>query len=69
MRVGTSFPYVLQEQFCQDHPHACGDKCALSTQRRRLAGSSPCVWGQVEYPEWIETHEEDHPHACGDKYC
>ena len=46
MRVGTSRKSTLRSGFCEDHPHACGDKLILTWKTRRLAGSSPCVWGQ-----------------------
>ena len=32
-----------------DHPHACGDKFHLIRQNVNVFGSSPRVWGQVNY--------------------
>ena len=46
MRVGTR-PFVKFFHFIfWDHPHACGDKSALTSIQVRTIGSSPCVWGQ-----------------------
>ena len=45
-RVGTRkirFPVLF---FCQDHPHACGDKKLYHTLVKPRSGSSPRVWGQ-----------------------
>ena len=47
MRVGTSNNNVTAIHTCEDHPHACGDKACCNPYKRRKAGSSPCVWGQV----------------------
>ena len=46
-RVGTSIKAMQCRRFCQDHPHACGDKCQCPHCRAPSLGSSPRVWGQV----------------------
>ena len=48
-RVGTRRAYRLADYRRWDHPHACGDKLFLHPCSRYSAGSSPRVWGQVEY--------------------
>ena len=45
-RVGTSFCHFVHLAFCQDHPHACGDKKIVLSVLVIVAGSSPRVWGQ-----------------------
>ena len=47
MRVGTSYEKAPNESGLWDHPHACGDKFNFHLLHLLLAGSSPCVWGQV----------------------
>ena len=47
MRVGTRAVMSLRQKFCQDHPHACGDKGKDLRGSQSPSGSSPCVWGQV----------------------
>ena len=46
-RVGTSEYCVYDKQKCEDHPHACGDKCSYTAFKFTAYGSSPRVWGQV----------------------
>ena len=48
MRVGTSFRDCKADDFCEDHPHACGDKMLDNYVTVEGKGSSPCVWGQAE---------------------
>ena len=48
MRVGTSSANLGYLVTCQDHPHACGDKCTVALLTGTHLGSSPCVWGQVD---------------------
>ena len=47
MRVGTSPKRCGRTLKRQDHPHACGDKFFQFADATAGAGSSPCVWGQV----------------------
>ena len=49
MRVGTSLHASQDVRGNQDHPHACGDKHADDDLYYRVAGSSPCVWGQASF--------------------
>ena len=49
MRVGTRCEKYGCEPRRQDHPHACGDKRSGIHHEHLLAGSSPCVWGQVQF--------------------
>ena len=46
-RVGTRIILISLLVTTKDHPHACGDKTAVSSSFRCFAGSSPRVWGQV----------------------
>ena len=48
-RVGTS--KILHENgtITRDHPHACGDKTAAFARSGSISGSSPRVWGQVDF--------------------
>ena len=46
MRVGTSGGTGKNRHRGWDHPHACGDKFALTKIPLSHSGSSPCVWGQ-----------------------
>ena len=46
-RVGTRVWRTNEPRRCEDHPHACGDKCYTSIILQRVEGSSPRVWGQV----------------------
>ena len=46
-RVGTSHRVFACRQFCEDHPHACGDKYYIYDYYRYRKGSSPRVWGQA----------------------
>ena len=48
MRVGTSEYPEWAETHEEDHPHACGDKELFNAKSASIAGSSPCVWGQVK---------------------
>ena len=48
-RVGTS---PDQSVYCtpnKDHPHACGDKYRACQTIHPVTGSSPRVWGQVDF--------------------
>ena len=45
-RVGTSLSHHSRRCKARDHPHACGDKFAITKRITILAGSSPRVWGQ-----------------------
>ena len=47
MRVGTRIACEKINKMFGDHPHACGDKVALTARTAFVSGSSPCVWGQV----------------------
>ena len=49
MRVGTSSSSAKLRKLVEDHPHACGDKFAVAIPIYSFLGSSPCVWGQVNY--------------------
>ena len=48
MRVGTRMRRLSVWSLIMDHPHACGDKIIGATGSQTVAGSSPCVWGQVD---------------------
>ncbi len=45
-RVGTRRFSFLTFRFCEDHPHACGDKFLFANLATLIIGSSPRVWGQ-----------------------
>ena len=45
--MGTRTSYFEPSSLFQDHPHACGDKCAYQNHFIHHPGSSPRVWGQV----------------------
>ena len=47
MRVGTRKAKQRYNWSVGDHPHACGDKKKGVKNMKPIAGSSPCVWGQV----------------------
>ena len=47
MRVGTRHVHPVCKLCAKDHPHACGDKRAITDNIRHCLGSSPCVWGQA----------------------
>ena len=46
-RVGKRQGAFFVNQMSEDHPHACGEKCALIMQDQYGLGSSPRVWGKV----------------------
>ena len=46
-RMGTSFRDSEGDGFCEDHPHAYGDKPDITILLSDYQGSSPRVWGQV----------------------
>ena len=48
-RVGTSRACIAEVITQGDHPHACGDKTRPLKKLPKRWGSSPRVWGQVEY--------------------
>ena len=48
-RVGTRIVSVFFVRQQRDHPHACGDKCTVTSGVTTKAGSSPRVWGQGHY--------------------
>ena len=48
-RVGTSDWVTHRIDKWEDHPHACGDKSTGYGCVYAEKGSSPRVWGQVEY--------------------
>ena len=45
-RVGTRISTIYTSFFCEDHPHACGDKNDAHMKTIGCRGSSPRVWGQ-----------------------
>ena len=47
-RVGTRQVMLFLSMTRTDHPHACGDKFALTKIPLSHSGSSPRVWGQAE---------------------
>ncbi len=49
-RMGTSAHQPPLPVMGEDHPHAYGDKTALSSAVSVSTGSSPRVWGQVRRP-------------------
>ncbi len=49
-RMGTRALRSSGRLFSKDHPHAYGDKFLSLFVRGQGAGSSPRVWGQVNYP-------------------
>ena len=66
--MGTSgASYVLLE-LVEDHPHAYGDKNAVTRKGLQYIGSSPRVWGQVRKDGQEISYNKDHPHAYGDKF-
>ena len=48
-RVGTRHIKARTIPVQKDHPHACGDKASPDSGLVFSEGSSPRVWGQVEY--------------------
>ena len=48
-RVGTSNDICNNVCKYQDHPHACGDKPLSDAVFAVSVGSSPRVWGQVDF--------------------
>ena len=48
-RVGTRVVKSCDTKTLQDHPHACGDKEQVLITQGACVGSSPRVWGQVDY--------------------
>ena len=78
-RVGTSPDKQIICRFAQDHPHACGDKAVHVVIRVNGSGSSPRVWGQVQFqtavsrrlriiPTRVGTSKQRHtnPNPCKD---
>ena len=53
-RVGTRWYTAKQRAAERDHPHACGDKTQTDYISMTELGSSPRVWGQVNFGEVIE---------------
>ena len=47
-RVGTRVSSFSDLHKIWDHPHACGDKLPFDRFKRKVQGSSPRVWGQVQ---------------------
>ena len=64
-RVGTSLPVKALAVCNKDHPHACGDKVQSLSLRRILRGSSPRVWGQVIYNNYLRTPNRIIPTRVG----
>ena len=48
-RMGTSYIWHCINNGKQDHPHAYGDKRVGIFEQGAYQGSSPRVWGQVEF--------------------
>ena len=53
-RVGTRQSVKRYLRSLRDHPHACGDKAALSLIMTVAQGSSPRVWGQGFCSVWSD---------------
>jgi len=47
-RVGRRRSSAAPSANRPDHPHACGEKCHDCAKGRRIRGSSPRVWGEVQ---------------------
>ena len=48
-RMGTSAKFSDGTNPFEDHPHAYGDKSLRISRAQYFPGSSPRVWGQVNY--------------------
>ena len=64
-RVGTSVGARLKNRLGQDHPHACGDKYRQTYPPAAYKGSSPRVWGQVIYNNYLRTPNRIIPTRVG----
>ena len=67
-RVGTRCRFVIQNNTSEDHPHACGDKSRSGASATRIVGSSPRVWGQVEYSKRVSIVPGIIPTRVGTSY-
>src|ERR1035437_9312685 len=45
-RVGRTFPPSAGKNSTTDHPHACGENCAVRNRIWAYTGPSPRVWGE-----------------------
>ena len=68
-RVGTRIHYNHNQKSAEDHPHACGDKCALCVLLTYSRGSSPRVWGQVTVDSKTKTNRRIIPTRVGTSAC
>ncbi len=50
--MGTSKEDIINSVIGKDHPHAYGDKQELVPEPLREQGSSPRVWGQVQWRQF-----------------
>ena len=64
-RVGTSSSHQNLQGNGWDHPHACGDKYAVSYTAYGKMGSSPRVWGQVVNKEQRQSDQGIIPTRVG----
>ena len=64
-RVGTRLTQGLQRCALRDHPHACGDKLDVLASLLTVVGSSPRVWGQVIYNNYLRTPNRIIPTRVG----
>ena len=48
------------------HPHACGELQEFLPERLAEFGSSPRMWGTLEYLKRSRPIRPVHPHACGE---
>ena len=67
-RVGTRSPLSFFVTFCEDHPHACGDKLLICVSKIIRSGIIPTRVGTSSSWSIMPVKMKDHPHACGDKY-
>ena len=68
-RVGTRYKQTAGMLSYGDHPHACGDKVIFSSSVHIFLGSSPRVWGQVQYHPSLITQLRIIPTRVGTSYC
>ena len=64
-RMGTRLSAHNALRHLQDHPHAYGDKFGNYTAGLDKKGSSPRVWGQVIYNNYLRTPNRIIPTRMG----
>ncbi len=66
-RMGTRLLAICKGNICQDHPHAYGDKCAVTLCRFLIPRIIPTRMGTRATTQIVCLQGRDHPHAYGDK--